>query len=180
MIVEGEIPDSHRRRRGVFLPPCPSGCSLIVFSGCFRRRLQIVEGIVDRFGELLARLGFQLVELPETSAGSPESVIRFLVRRLVDAGCILEEHSEDAIVRVLAREQLGPTAIGEGVALPHATTPWVHNIAGVGVRSASGVPWRAPDNQPVRRICLILAPPDRPGDYLRVLEALSQGLRRRQ
>jgi mannitol/fructose-specific phosphotransferase system IIA component (Ntr-type) len=142
-------------------------------------RRQTVEGIVDRFGELLARLGFQLVELPGPSAGSPEQVIRFLVGRLVDAGCLLAEHAEDAIGRVLAREQLGPTAIGEGVALPHATTPSIHNIAGVGARSASGVPWRAPDGQPVQRICLILAPPDRPGDYLRVLEALSQGLRRR-
>jgi PTS system nitrogen regulatory IIA component len=133
--------------------------------------------IVDRFGELLARLGFPLVDLPETAAGPAEAVIRFLVAQLVAAGRLDAEHLDDAINRVLAREHLGSTAIGNGVALPHTTVPWVSGVVGIGTRSAAGVPWTASGQILVHRICLILAPPDRPRDYLRVLDALSQGLR---
>jgi mannitol/fructose-specific phosphotransferase system IIA component (Ntr-type) len=131
---------------------------------------------VDRFVELLRRLGFQAVELPAEASGSAEAAIRHLVGCLVAAGMLPADQAEDACHRVLHREQLGPTAIGEGVAIPHATTPAVSRIVGVGARS-TGVPWRAPDGLPVQRITLVISPPDHPGPYLRILEALSQGLR---
>jgi mannitol/fructose-specific phosphotransferase system IIA component (Ntr-type) len=134
---------------------------------------------VDRFGELLRHLGFQAVDLPADAAVSAEAAIRFLIAQLVAAGSLPSQQAEDATNRVLHREQLGPTAIGEGVAIPHATTPALRHIIGIGARCTSGVPWRAPDGAPVRRVCLVLAPPDQPGNYLRVLEALSHGMRDR-
>ena len=141
---------------------------------------EAVEGVVDHFEELLERLGFLHVELPAAAAGSAESAIRFLVQYLATAGALQPEQVEEAIRRVLARERLGSTAIGEGVALPHATSGAVTRVVGVGARPSPGIPWGARDGAAVQRICLILAPPDRPGDYLRVLEALSQGLRQRK
>ncbi len=134
---------------------------------------------MDRFEELLERLGFLSVELPGTATGAAEAAIYFLLEHLVLAGRLRGEHAEEAAQRVLAREQLGSTAIGEGIALPHATTSAVERIVGIAARSATGVTWRSRDGLPVLRVCLILAPPDRPGDYLRVLESLSLCLRPR-
>lgn len=138
-----------------------------------------VEAVVDHFEELLQRLGFLHAELPAGSAGSAASAISCLVHALVVAGTLPPEQAEDCVRRVLDRERLGSTAIGEGVALPHATTPAVTSVVGVGARGETGIAWGARDGEPVRRICLILAPPAQPGPYLRVLEALSQGLRQK-
>jgi PTS system fructose-specific IIA component/PTS system nitrogen regulatory IIA component len=133
---------------------------------------------MDTFEELLQRLGFLFTELPPEVAGSAEAIIGFLIGRLVAAGALRGELASETTQRVLARERLGSTAIGHGVALPHATTPAVERIVGVGTRSPAGVAWNARNDALVHRICLILAPPDRPGDYLRVLEQMSQGLRK--
>jgi mannitol/fructose-specific phosphotransferase system IIA component (Ntr-type) len=133
---------------------------------------------MDTFEELLGRLGFQFTELSAEAASSAEAVIEFLVARLVASGTLRSELAGEATQRILARERLGSTAIGQGVALPHATSVAVERIVGIGTRCADGVAWGARDNAPVHRICLILAPPDRPGDYLRVLEKMSLGLRR--
>ena len=133
---------------------------------------------MDTFEELLQRLGFLFTELPTEAADSAEAVIGFLIGRLVAAGALRGELAGEATQRVLARERLGSTAIGHGVALPHATSQAVERIVGVGTRSATGVAWNGRSDALVQRICLILAPPDRPGDYLRVLEQMSQGLRK--
>ena len=133
---------------------------------------------MDTFEELLQRLGFLFTELPPEAAGSAEAVIGFLIGHVVTAGALRGELAGEATQRVLARERLGSTAIGHGVALPHATTSAVERIVGVGTRSEAGVSWNSSGGALVHRICLILAPPDRPGDYLRVLEQMSLGLRR--
>jgi PTS system fructose-specific IIA component/PTS system nitrogen regulatory IIA component len=133
---------------------------------------------MDTFEELLQRLGFLFTELPPEAAGSAEAVIGSLISHLVTAGALRGELAGEATQRVLARERLGSTAIGHGVALPHATTSAVERIVGVGTRSQAGVAWISSGGALVHRMCLILAPPDRPGDYLRVLEQMSLGLRR--
>jgi mannitol/fructose-specific phosphotransferase system IIA component (Ntr-type) len=133
---------------------------------------------LDTFEELLERLGFLFTELPPEAAGSAEPVIDFSIGRLVAAGALRADLAGEATQRVLARERLGSTAIGHGVALPHATTSAVQRIVGIGTRSQSGVAWNGPGSVLVHRTCLILAPPHAPGDYLRVLEQLSLGLRK--
>src|SRR6185437_11318702 len=72
---------------------------------------QAVEVVVDRFAELLERLGFLYTELPHDAAGSPEAAIRSLIGCLVKSGTLQADQAEDAIRRVLARERLGSTAI---------------------------------------------------------------------
>jgi PTS system fructose-specific IIA component/PTS system nitrogen regulatory IIA component len=134
---------------------------------------------METFEDLLQRLGFLFAELPPEVTGSSEAVIGFLIGRFVAAGALRGELAGEATQRVLARERLGSTAIGHGVALPHSTTSAVERIVGIGARCVAGMAWNGQAAQPpVHRICLILAPPDRPGDYLRVLEQLSLGLRR--
>jgi mannitol/fructose-specific phosphotransferase system IIA component (Ntr-type) len=131
---------------------------------------------VETFEQVIARLGFIRTGLPGEGIGSAEATIRFLIGCLTASGLLQPDQAEEAVRRVLARERLGSTAIGRGVALPHATTTAVKEIVGIAAQSDSAVTWGGPGS-PVQQVCLILAPPDRPSDYLRVLEALSRSLR---
>jgi PTS system fructose-specific IIA component/PTS system nitrogen regulatory IIA component len=69
--------------------------------------------------------------------------------------------------------------IGRGVAIPHAKHAAVTECTGLIGQSKSGVDFAALDGEPVRLICLLISPPDRPGDHLRMLESVSRKLRDR-
>ncbi len=56
-----------------------------------------------------------------------------------------------------AREQLGSTAVGEGVAIPHARADVTQTIGAFAV-SPDGIPWDAPDGAPVRIVVALLSP----------------------
>jgi len=75
------------------------------------------------------------------------------------------------LAEILKREQLGSTAIGGGVAVPHCKSPYVdHPISALAIFSA-GVDFDSLDGEPVRRVFLLVSPQDRPGDHMRLLEA---------
>lgn len=64
----------------------------------------------------------------------------------------------EAIVR---RDELGPTGIGEGVAVPHAWHAGLDRmVAALGV-SRVGIGYPSLDGEPVHIVLLILTPPDR-------------------
>ena len=88
---------------------------------------------------------------------------------LTDSGAFLNE--------VLQRESLGSTAIGKGVALPHARTQNVKEIVIAFARLKEGVDFEAEDREPVRLIFLLGTPLDAVGEYLKVLARLSKLLR---
>ena len=57
------------------------------------------------------------------------------------------------------REQLGTTAIGKGIAIPHCRTMATEQLKAVVAVHEDGLDFGAPDNQPVKLIFVILAPP---------------------
>lgn len=132
----------------------------------------------ERFERAAASVGFLATDLPETSATSAESAVQFLIDRLVTGGMLGAENKDAAVRAVLARERLGSTAIGGGIAIPHAAVPFVSRVVGVLARSKSEVQWDSVDGRPVHRVCLLLAPEQHPGDALRALEQLNQSIKR--
>jgi mannitol/fructose-specific phosphotransferase system IIA component (Ntr-type) len=122
-------------------------------------------------------LGFQIVLRPDDAAHSMESAIRFLVGRLTDEGFLPATSAQEVISDLLRREGLGSTAFGGAIALPHAVSSSVNRVLGILARCAHPVPLGAPDGQPVRNICLILAPADHPGERLRSLDQIVQAMR---
>ena len=56
------------------------------------------------------------------------------------------------------RERLGVTAIGKGVAIPHARSTTVHLPRLVIARSPRGIDWSARDEMPVQLVILVLSP----------------------
>lgn len=72
---------------------------------------------------------------------------------------------------VLEREKLSPTALGYGVAFPHARTPQVKQIVVAVGRSREGVLF-AQANQRVHLLFVIGTPPDKVPEYLAVVGRL--------
>jgi mannitol/fructose-specific phosphotransferase system IIA component (Ntr-type) len=76
--------------------------------------------------------------------------------------------------RVLEREQLAGTGVGDGVAFPHAE---IEGLAGpiLGfARLRHGVDCDAPDGQPVRLVLMLLMPPREYDQQLQLLSAMAR------
>ena len=77
---------------------------------------------------------------------------------------------------VIERERVSSTALGSGVAFPHARTARVKEIVVAVGRSVTGVPF-AGSADPVHFIFVIGTPPDRAAQYLALVGTLARLLR---
>jgi PTS system nitrogen regulatory IIA component len=77
---------------------------------------------------------------------------------------------------LLAREQLGSTGVGAGVALPHARLDGLAEFVGLYVRPARAVDFDAIDRKPVDSVFLLLIP-GASADHVSALAAVSRLLR---
>jgi PTS system nitrogen regulatory IIA component len=68
-----------------------------------------------------------------------------------------------------AREQLGSTGLGHGVAIPHARMPQCGAAAGVFVRTKVAVPFDAPDHKPVSIFLALIVPKQPTERHLQLL-----------
>ena len=80
-------------------------------------------------------------------------------------------------VEVLEREKLSPTAMGHGVAFPHARTSAVKQIVMAVGRSREGVTFAGSPDGPVHFFFVIATPPNQVPQYLSVVGRLARLLR---
>ena len=74
---------------------------------------------------------------------------------------------------ILQRETAGgSTAIGEGIALPHAASAGVAAPGVAALTLRRGVDWGAPDNRPVDLAFMVAVPPDAESAHLLILARL--------
>ena len=74
---------------------------------------------------------------------------------------------------LLARERLGNTCLGDGVAIPHCRMPCDRPVAAL-LRLAVPLDFEAPDGQPVDLLFTLVVPDDEAQRHLDVLGALAQ------
>lgn len=94
------------------------------------------------------------------------------------AGLLFENNHSIARAQVFdslfAREKLGSTGLGQGVAIPHGRIKGLKNALGALVRMRQPIPFDAPDGQNVNLIFILLVP-DRATDlHLQILSELAQ------
>jgi PTS system nitrogen regulatory IIA component len=78
--------------------------------------------------------------------------------------------SKTLVATLLAREDLGSTGVGHGIAIPHCRSLVVSRVRIAIGRSRSGVPFRSIDGKRAKLFFLVVAPPvGDPSDYLIVL-----------
>jgi len=80
--------------------------------------------------------------------------------------------------KLLKREELGTTAIGKGVAVPHCRAKGLKTPALLLGLSADGVAFEAVDGKPSHVFFLLVSPEDNPGAGLRLLAAIAGLVRR--
>lgn len=90
-----------------------------------------------------------------------------------------EKFSVSEIVEgILAREKLGSTGLGGGVAVPHAKLEGLKGVIGAFGRSATGLDFNAVDGEAVHLVFLIVAPPSKNEEYLQSLQKVMLAIKR--
>ncbi len=77
---------------------------------------------------------------------------------------------------VMAREQLGSTGIGHGVAIPHGRMPDLPSPVLALARHVDGVDFEAIDGNPVHIVVLLLVPDSDDRQHLELLAQLARNL----
>jgi PTS system nitrogen regulatory IIA component len=75
------------------------------------------------------------------------------------------------------RENLGPTGVGRGVALPHARLKGLDHVVGVFLRLEKPLDFDSVDRQPVDLVFALFAPKISGVDHLKALALVSRTLR---
>jgi PTS system nitrogen regulatory IIA component len=82
-----------------------------------------------------------------------------------------------AVEALMDRENLGPTGVGNGVALPHARLQDIDRVRGVFVLLEKPVEFRAVDHLPADIFFALFAPENAGVEHLKALAAVSRTLR---
>ena len=82
-----------------------------------------------------------------------------------------------AIDGLQERESLGPTGVGNGIALPHARLVGLERITGIFLRLEKPLDYESVDRQPVDLVFCLLAPKDSGVDHLKALALVSRTMR---
>ena len=90
---------------------------------------------------------------------------------------IVDADAKTIAERLTAREKLGSTGFGGGVAIPHAKLDGLAQVTGVFVRLAQPVDFQAVDDLPVDLVFMLLSPTDAGAVHLKALARVSRRLR---
>ena len=75
---------------------------------------------------------------------------------------------------MFARERLGSTGLGQGVAIPHGRIKSLKGALGAFIRLSAPVPFDAPDGKPVSLVFALLVPEQATERHLQILSELAQ------
>ena len=105
-------------------------------------------------------------------AGSKKRVLESLSEILSSS---LSSHSQEQIFdQLVARERLGSTGLGAGVALPHCRLSGIDAPMGALVTLAEAIDYDAPDNKPVDLVFCLVVPDDADEVHLQLLAQLAE------
>lgn len=113
----------------------------------------------------------------DIKATKKEDVIKELVDALTGAGEIEKRHRNKLIEALMNRESLGSTAIGQGIAIPHAKSECVSKLIAAFGLSRKGVDFDSLDGEPAHIFFLLVAPQDSAGPHLKALARISRILK---
>ena len=109
------------------------------------------------------------------SAGSKDDAIERMIDLIGASGALTDR---DLLIKaVRAREEVGTTGLGDGIAIPHGKCGGVDRPALAFARSDEGVKWGAPDGSLANLVFLIAVPEAAAGnEHLRILASLARSL----
>ncbi|MDT8343543.1 MAG: PTS IIA-like nitrogen regulatory protein PtsN [Thermohalobaculum sp.] len=112
--------------------------------------------------------------LATLKASGKKQVLQEIANRARDAYGLTARRVFEGLIE---REKLGSTAMGYGVAIPHARIEGLDRIVGVFARLEKPVDFEAADGEAVDLVFALLAPEEAGADHLRALARVSRFLR---
>ena len=113
----------------------------------------------------------------DLKSATKEDVIGEMVTLLVDSGVMEKRHKNKIVESLMAREALGSTAIGQGIAIPHTKSDTVSQLVSALAISKKGVGFDSLDGEPAHIFFLLIAPADSAGPHLKALARVSRLLK---
>jgi len=113
----------------------------------------------------------------DIKSSKKEEAIKELLEGLINAGEIEKRYRNRLIDALMAREALGSTAIGQGIAIPHAKSDCVTKLVAAFGLSNKGVDFDSLDGEPAYIFFLLIAPQDSAGPHLKALARISRLLK---
>lgn len=120
---------------------------------------------MQRLIDLLEPAGIHL----DLAAGDMEGCLAAMAEGLAERGVLEPEAARALAAELRAREKLGPTAIGHGVAIPHAYLKLLPRSTVAFARLREPVAYATPDGAPVDLLFLLAGPESAQRDHLRLL-----------
>ncbi|MBS25376.1 MAG: PTS IIA-like nitrogen-regulatory protein PtsN [Gammaproteobacteria bacterium] len=74
---------------------------------------------------------------------------------------------------IMAREQLGSTGLGNGIAIPHCRVPHCQGIIGALVTLKSPIDFDAIDSKPVDLLFILIVPEEKTDEHVKTLAGLA-------
>jgi PTS system nitrogen regulatory IIA component len=114
--------------------------------------------------------------IPELASQARDAVLEEMVGYLKTAEKITQDR--ELFEKLVQRERLGSTAIGDGIAIPHCKLKEVESPLLVLAVSKKGVRFEALDGKPTHVFFLVISSPDNPGQSLQILAAIAYLIRK--
>jgi PTS system nitrogen regulatory IIA component len=115
--------------------------------------------------------------LADIKSTDKEGVIAELVDLLVSTDSIDKRNKKKVFEVLMAREALGSTAIGQGIAIPHGKHNCTKKLVGCLGVSKKGIDFDSLDGELAHIFFLLLAPIDSAGPHLKALAKISRMLK---
>jgi fructose-specific phosphotransferase system IIA component len=115
--------------------------------------------------------------ITELKSSKKEDVLKEMVDALINSGDIEKRHRNKLIDALMARESLGSTAIGQGIAIPHAKSDCVDKLVAAFALTKKGVDFDSLDGELAYIFFLLIAPQDSAGPHLKALARISRLLK---
>jgi mannitol/fructose-specific phosphotransferase system IIA component (Ntr-type) len=114
--------------------------------------------------------------MPALVSQGRDAVLREMVDFLKEKGIITRD--QELYERLIQREKLGSTAIGDGIAIPHCKLKEVKNPLVAVAISRKGTDFESIDGKPTHIFFLVVSHPDNPSLNLQILAAIAQLVRK--
>ncbi len=114
--------------------------------------------------------------IPEISSRERDSALEEMVEFLESKKKI--RNGKDLFEKLIQREKLGSTAIGDGIAIPHCKSKEAESPLLVLAVSKRGVQFEALDGKPTHILFLVVSSPDDPGQSLQILASIAHLVRK--
>jgi mannitol/fructose-specific phosphotransferase system IIA component (Ntr-type) len=106
------------------------------------------------------------------------TIITTLIQSLVTAKKLPADTVPEIVEGAMAREAIGSTGIGHGIAIPHCRTAVVKEIVCAFGSSSDGLDFDSLDGEPVHSVFLLLTPPEHKEQHLQLMKSFASQIRK--